>query len=121
MAIPAEKVGVEKVAEKLAEKRRALGRGLESLLPGPRVVPSERPDPCAQDAGAMGQSASASCRRWRRRYARNAGEGARRRVGAGRDRRELDGSVSGNGRFTGYGGAAGCGRGAGPGAGDGFD
>jgi ParB family chromosome partitioning protein len=30
---------MEKVTEKLAEKRRALGRGLESLLPGPRVVP----------------------------------------------------------------------------------
>jgi ParB family transcriptional regulator, chromosome partitioning protein len=30
--------GSEKVPEKLAEKRRALGRGLESLLPGPRVV-----------------------------------------------------------------------------------
>jgi len=27
-----------KVSEKLAEKRRALGRGLESLLPGPRVA-----------------------------------------------------------------------------------
>ncbi|MGA2235848.1 MAG: ParB/RepB/Spo0J family partition protein [Terriglobales bacterium] len=34
----AEKTGTEKVSEKLAEKRRALGRGLESLLPGPRVV-----------------------------------------------------------------------------------
>ncbi len=33
------KTGVEKVTEKLAEKRRALGRGLESLLPGPRAVP----------------------------------------------------------------------------------
>jgi len=44
MAIAAEKTGVEKVAEKLAEKRRALGRGLESLLPGgPRVVPSNDP------------------------------------------------------------------------------
>ena len=32
------KTGVGKVNEKLAEKRRALGRGLESLLPGPRVV-----------------------------------------------------------------------------------
>jgi len=32
------KTGSEKVHEKLAEKRRALGRGLESLLPGPRVV-----------------------------------------------------------------------------------
>jgi ParB family transcriptional regulator, chromosome partitioning protein len=41
MAIPAEKVSVEKVAEKTVEKRRALGRGLESLLPsGPRVVPA---------------------------------------------------------------------------------
>jgi ParB family transcriptional regulator, chromosome partitioning protein len=30
--------GTEKGHEKLAEKRRALGRGLESLLPGPRVV-----------------------------------------------------------------------------------
>src|SRR5216683_1393890 len=34
----AEKTGTEKAREKLAEKRRALGRGLESLLPGPRVV-----------------------------------------------------------------------------------
>jgi ParB family chromosome partitioning protein len=34
----AEKAGAEKAHEKLAEKRRALGRGLESLLPGPRVV-----------------------------------------------------------------------------------
>jgi len=32
------KTGPEKVSEKIAEKRRALGRGLESLLPGPRVV-----------------------------------------------------------------------------------
>jgi ParB family chromosome partitioning protein len=28
----------EKIGEKILEKRRALGRGLESLLPGPRVV-----------------------------------------------------------------------------------
>ncbi len=28
----------DKAHEKLAEKRRALGRGLESLLPGPRGV-----------------------------------------------------------------------------------
>src|SRR5208282_1617657 len=34
----AEKSGAEKAHEKLAEKRRALGRGLESLLPGPRAV-----------------------------------------------------------------------------------
>src|SRR5271170_2606382 len=32
--------GSEKGSEKLAERRRALGRGLESLLPGPRVVPA---------------------------------------------------------------------------------
>ena len=36
----AEKTRPEKVSEKLTEKRRALGRGLESLLPGPRVVPA---------------------------------------------------------------------------------
>ena len=36
----AEKTGPAKLNEKLAEKRRALGRGLESLLPGPRVVPA---------------------------------------------------------------------------------
>jgi ParB family chromosome partitioning protein len=34
----AAKTGTEKISENLAEKRRALGRGLESLLPGPRVV-----------------------------------------------------------------------------------
>ncbi len=32
------KTGPDKVSEKVAEKRRALGRGLESLLPGPRVT-----------------------------------------------------------------------------------
>ena len=53
MAIPAEKINVEKVAEKAVEKRRALGRGLESLLPsGPRVVP--------RDASAVTTSASAT-------------------------------------------------------------
>src|SRR5260370_18256313 len=36
----AEKTGSAKLNEKLGEKRRALGRGLESLLPGPRVVPA---------------------------------------------------------------------------------
>jgi ParB family chromosome partitioning protein len=44
MAIPAAKNIGEKVAEKVVEKRRALGRGLESLLPrGPRVVPENDP------------------------------------------------------------------------------
>lgn len=56
MAIPAEKVGVEKVAEKAVEKRRALGRGLESLLPGPKVVMT---DPTtAQSARKEGSPAS---------------------------------------------------------------
>jgi ParB family chromosome partitioning protein len=32
----------EKAHDKLAEKRRALGRGLESLLPGPRAVPASQ-------------------------------------------------------------------------------
>ena len=32
------KTASDKVHEKVVEKRRALGRGLESLLPGPRVV-----------------------------------------------------------------------------------
>jgi ParB family chromosome partitioning protein len=41
------KAGSEKIPDKIAEKRRALGRGLESLLPGPRAVlpaaPSQNP------------------------------------------------------------------------------
>ena len=39
-AVDAAKAAAEKAHEKLADKRRALGRGLESLLPGPRVVPA---------------------------------------------------------------------------------
>ena len=39
----ADKSVVAKAHEKLAEKRRALGRGLESLLPGPRVVVAPAP------------------------------------------------------------------------------
>ena len=57
MAIPAEKVGVEKVAEKAVEKRRALGRGLESLLPGPRVVVT---DPTAAQSARKDGSPSSS-------------------------------------------------------------
>jgi ParB family transcriptional regulator, chromosome partitioning protein len=38
-----ENSGAGKVSEKMAEKRRALGRGLESLLPGPRVVAAPAP------------------------------------------------------------------------------
>src|SRR5258708_20466711 len=37
--VATEKTGPAKLSEKLAEKRRALGRGLESLLPGPRGGP----------------------------------------------------------------------------------
>jgi ParB family transcriptional regulator, chromosome partitioning protein len=38
VAAAGEKAGTEKVNEKVVEKRRALGRGLDSLLPGPRAV-----------------------------------------------------------------------------------
>src|SRR5258708_3913184 len=34
----AEKTGPTKISEKIAEKRRALGRGVEALLPGPRAL-----------------------------------------------------------------------------------
>ncbi len=52
----AEKVVTEK--EKM-EKRRALGRGLESLLPGPRVVKPAAVDahPVAENAARVGQPA----------------------------------------------------------------
>jgi ParB/RepB/Spo0J family partition protein len=43
-AADAEKTATAKIHEKLAEKRRALGRGLESLLPGPRRVVAPTPD-----------------------------------------------------------------------------
>jgi ParB family chromosome partitioning protein len=49
----------EKIGEKLAEKRRALGRGLESLLPGPRAVPTPHGAPL--EAGIIAElSASAA-------------------------------------------------------------
>jgi len=47
--VAAEKSGPAKLSEKLAEKRRALGRGLESLLPGPRVVAVPPPSTLPQD------------------------------------------------------------------------
>jgi ParB family transcriptional regulator, chromosome partitioning protein len=55
MAIPAEKAAgggatVEKPAEKVFDKRRALGRGLESLLGGPRPVATPPPSPVAASA-----------------------------------------------------------------------
>ncbi len=40
VAVDKAKTVPEKLSEKILEKRRALGRGLESLLPGPRVVPA---------------------------------------------------------------------------------
>jgi ParB family chromosome partitioning protein len=46
----AAKTETEKAHEKLTEKRRALGRGLESLLPGPRVVPASPARPPAAPA-----------------------------------------------------------------------
>ena len=49
VAGPVDKGQAEK--EKM-EKRRALGRGLASLLPGPRVVPSTTNTPSNQSAGA---------------------------------------------------------------------
>lgn len=44
----------EKAGDKVIEKRRALGRGLDSLLPGPRAVPSTEPTaaPDARKDGA---------------------------------------------------------------------
>ena len=82
MAIPAEKIGVEKVAQKAVEKRRALGRGLESLLPGPRVVPANDPT-LAQSArkdGAPSDSSSPDRVREQGDLA-TAGEGAGATVG----------------------------------------
>jgi ParB family transcriptional regulator, chromosome partitioning protein len=55
--------GADKAAAKPVEKRRALGRGLESLLPGPRVVaPSstEYQVPSTEPAGRTGASAPTS-------------------------------------------------------------
>ena len=40
VAVDKAKSTPEKLSEKILEKRRALGRGLESLLPGPRAVPA---------------------------------------------------------------------------------
>jgi ParB family transcriptional regulator, chromosome partitioning protein len=59
---------VGKVSEKLAEKRRALGRGLESLLPGPRTVVAPAPGgessqfsvPSSQPSGPQQGSAQKS-------------------------------------------------------------
>src|SRR5208337_2313942 len=48
----------EKAHEKLAEKRRALGRGLDALLPGPRVLPAAPTLP--QSAQKDGAPAAAS-------------------------------------------------------------
>ncbi len=50
----------EKAGEKLAEKRRALGRGLESLLPGPRVVPAPMVPTLPQNARKDGAAEAAN-------------------------------------------------------------
>ena len=41
MTTVAENLAGQRSEKEKVEKRRALGRGLESLLPGPRVVPAE--------------------------------------------------------------------------------
>jgi ParB family chromosome partitioning protein len=56
----AEKTGTEKVSAKLAEKRRALGKGLESLLPGPRVVTAPAVPTLPQSTRKDGAPAPAS-------------------------------------------------------------
>src|SRR6267154_4549087 len=58
--VAAEKTGPAKLSEKLAEKRRALGRGLESLLPGPRVVPVPAPPTLPQSTRKDGAPDAAS-------------------------------------------------------------
>src|SRR5271155_2629562 len=52
--------GSEKGSEKLAERRRALGRGLESLLPGPRVVPAASSSPSAPLSGARPETTAST-------------------------------------------------------------
>jgi ParB family chromosome partitioning protein len=51
--------GGERKDEKV-EKRRALGRGLESLLPGPRVVKTEYTVPSTQSSGPQGLKTESS-------------------------------------------------------------
>src|SRR6202023_1143437 len=60
--VAAAKTGPAKLSEKLAEKRRALGRGLESLLPGPRVVPGSPtlPQSARKDGAPVASSSSSS-------------------------------------------------------------
>jgi ParB family transcriptional regulator, chromosome partitioning protein len=59
MANVAEKVG-EMTKDKPVEKRRALGRGLESLLPGPRVVnPATNRNPVTPPVRSEGSSREA--------------------------------------------------------------
>src|ERR1700674_639835 len=58
--VAAEKTGPAKLSEKLAEKRRALGRGLESLLPGPRVVPAPASPTLPQSTRTDGAPAASS-------------------------------------------------------------
>ena len=57
-----DKTAAKTGSEKLAEKRRALGRGLESLLPGPRVMPASPtlPQGMRKDGAPASSSLSAS-------------------------------------------------------------
>lgn len=53
----------EKLSEKILEKRRALGRGLESLLPGPRVVPASSQPSAVSSQEIHSPSSSADANR----------------------------------------------------------
>jgi len=54
-AAAAEKVAGQEKGKDKVEKRRALGRGLESLLPGPRVVTGAGSGASGQSGGAAGK------------------------------------------------------------------
>ena len=59
-AAAAEKARTEKVGEKVVEKRRALGRGLDSLLPGPRAVVNREAAASSSAASSLASSSIAS-------------------------------------------------------------
>jgi len=61
----AENLAGQKKDEKV-EKRRALGRGLESLLPGPRVVKTEYPVPSTESSGVGGSAGETKIPRFAR-------------------------------------------------------
>ena len=54
------KTAPAKLSEKILEKRRALGRGLESLLPGPRVVTPPPAEAKSQVSGVRSQESESA-------------------------------------------------------------